>query len=175
MPKKGSSKTSSTAKQTEITETALPLLNKPLDHVGKAINFPGDFWEGRMSAEEKATLYKCVMRDYSALHKWAGGRAPCAAVELQEMGVQGTGSLEDALELMFSRSQRTCACSELMSSRLYVCAASKSRVVPLERTRCALHFDVYVCAERPDIFKFTLFSMGIRHFCCAGLVPSIHE
>ena len=94
MRAKGKKKGTSTGKQAQITDTALPLLKKPLDHCGKAINFPGDFWEGRMSSEEKATLYKCVLRDFSALHKWAGGRSPCAAFQLQEMGVQGTGSME---------------------------------------------------------------------------------
>ena len=68
MPAKGKRRTS-TGKQAQITDTALPLLKKPLDHCGKAINFPGDFWEGRMSSAEMATLYKCVLRDFSALHK----------------------------------------------------------------------------------------------------------
>ena len=93
MPNKKSSKAAPT-RQVQITESALPLLKKPLDHVGKQIGFPGGFWEGRQTAEEKATIYKCTIRDFSALHKWDGGRTPSAAFELQEMGVLGTGSLE---------------------------------------------------------------------------------
>ena len=81
-------------RQAQITESALPLLKKPLDHVGKQIGVPGAYWEGRQTAEEKATIYKCTIRDFSALHKWDGGRTPSAAFELQEMGVLGTGSLE---------------------------------------------------------------------------------
>ena len=54
--RKGGKATVHKVRQQQITQTALPLLKKPLDHVGKQIKFKGDFWEGRMSAEEKATL-----------------------------------------------------------------------------------------------------------------------
>ena len=47
-------------KQQPITELALPLLKKPLEQIGKQINVPGSFWSGRMSAEERSTLYKCT-------------------------------------------------------------------------------------------------------------------
>ena len=49
-----------TAKQQQLEQ--LPLLKKPLEVVGTPINFPGSFWEGRMTAEEKKTLYVCVAR-----------------------------------------------------------------------------------------------------------------
>jgi len=40
-----------TAKQQQLEQ--LPLLKKPLEVVGeKLVNFPGSFWEGRMTAEE---------------------------------------------------------------------------------------------------------------------------
>ena len=41
------------SKQQILSVEKLPLLKKPLDHLGKQLNVPGDFWKGRMSAEEK--------------------------------------------------------------------------------------------------------------------------
>ena len=61
--------------------------------VGQTINVPGAYWQGRMSAAEKETLYKCVVREHSALHKFSDGTMK-EAFELQEMGAAGTGSLE---------------------------------------------------------------------------------
>ena len=83
-----------TKKQQPITELALPLLKKPLEQIGKQINVPGSFWSGRMSAEERSTLYKCTVRDFTHTHKFPGEQAPRAAFQLQEMGVTGTGSTE---------------------------------------------------------------------------------
>ena len=71
----------------------LPLIKKPLELIGDPVNVPGTFWEGRMSAMEKETLYKCVVRDHSALHKFINGPMS-EAFEVQEMGAMGTGSLE---------------------------------------------------------------------------------
>ena len=85
---------SSKAKQPTITTHALPLPKKPMELVGKQIGVPGAWWEGRMSAEEKKTLYKCTVRDFKLLHKFPWAIAPEAAVSLQEMGVSGTGSTE---------------------------------------------------------------------------------
>ena len=45
-----------TKKQQPITELALPLLKKPLEQIGKQINVPGSYWEGRMSADERVHL-----------------------------------------------------------------------------------------------------------------------
>ena len=71
----------------------LPLIKRPLELVGQTINVPGAYWHGRMSAAEKETLYVCVVRDFSALHKFMDG-STSQAFELQEMGAAGTGSLE---------------------------------------------------------------------------------
>ena len=68
-PKRKASK-----KQQPITELALPLLKKPLEQIGKQINVPGSFWSGRMSAEERSTLYKCTVRDFTLAHKFPGAR-----------------------------------------------------------------------------------------------------
>ena len=48
----------------------LPLIKKPLEIIGEHVNVPGAFWQGRMSTAEKETLYKCVVGDHSALHKF---------------------------------------------------------------------------------------------------------
>ena len=71
----------------------LPLIKKPLQIIGMYINVPGAYWQGRMSATEKETMYKCVVREHSALHKFSDGTMK-EAFELQEMGAAGTGSLE---------------------------------------------------------------------------------
>ena len=81
-------------KQPCITEHALPLLKKPLEQIGKQINVPGSYWEGQLSADERSTLYKCTVRDFTQMHKFPGEQAPRAAFQLQEMGVAGTGSTE---------------------------------------------------------------------------------
>lgn len=81
----------STARQLRITESALPLLKKPLDQLGKHIGVPGSYWElGRMGEQEKTAIYKCTIREYDALHKWGqGGMPPSQAFQLQEMGKEG--------------------------------------------------------------------------------------
>jgi len=55
---------------------ALPLIKKPLSLVGTQIKVPGSFWEGMMTAEERSTLYSCIVREFSALHTFAGGMRP---------------------------------------------------------------------------------------------------
>ena len=65
-------------KQQPITLHALPLLKKPLEQIGKQINVPGSYWEGRMSTDERSTLYKCSMRDFTQMHKFPGEQAPRA-------------------------------------------------------------------------------------------------
>ena len=64
-----------------------------IELIGTQIKVPGAYWDGRMSDEEKAMLYLCSIREYSALHTFASG-AKGQAFELQEMGAAGTGSLE---------------------------------------------------------------------------------
>ena len=67
-PKRAAPK-STTQKQLD----QLPLLKKPLEQIGKQIKIPGSFWEGTMTAEEKALEYFCTVRDFSAMHKFVGG------------------------------------------------------------------------------------------------------
>ena len=90
MPKKKSS----TSKQQQLVVEQYPLLKKPLDQLGKQLKVPGSFWEGRMSAEERDTVYKCTVLDFSLAHKFAPDAPPRQAFHMQEMGVDGTGSLE---------------------------------------------------------------------------------
>jgi hypothetical protein len=70
------------------------LLKKPLDHLGKQLNVEGSFWKGNMSAEERETVYKCTILDFSLAHKFSPDGVPRQAFHMQEMGVDGTGSLE---------------------------------------------------------------------------------
>ena len=51
------------------------LLKKPLDHLGKQIEMPGSFWQGRMSESvgERETVYKCTIIDFSLAHKFSKG------------------------------------------------------------------------------------------------------
>ena len=70
------------------------LLKKPLEHLGKQVEVPGSFWSGRMSAAERETKYKCTILDFSVSHRFSPDQPPRQAFQLQEMGVDGTGSLE---------------------------------------------------------------------------------
>ena len=70
------------------------MLKKPTEHFGKQVGVPGAYWEGRMSAEERKTIFMCTMREFELIHKWEDGRAPSAAFQLQEMGKEGEGILE---------------------------------------------------------------------------------
>ena len=84
--KKHQKKAKGTAQQPAITSAAQPLLKKPGDHVGKQIEVPGSFWQGRQSAEEKNTLYKCTIREYKALHTYHD-KSVGQGID-QEMGVR---------------------------------------------------------------------------------------
>ena len=64
-----------------------------MEDIGIQIAVPGNHWEGRMTAEEKATDYLCTVRDYSVLHTFPGNNK-AQGFELQEMGEDGKGSLE---------------------------------------------------------------------------------
>ena len=48
----------SAKKQQPITQHVLPLLKKPMEQIGKQINVPGSFWDGRMSTDERNTFYR---------------------------------------------------------------------------------------------------------------------
>jgi len=56
----------SAKKQQPITQHVLPLLKKPMEQIGKQINVPGSFWDGRMSTDERNTFYKCDSRSTSS-------------------------------------------------------------------------------------------------------------
>ena len=62
--------------------------------LGTQVKFPGSFWEGRMTAEEKAADYLCTVLDFQIAHRMQPGAPPTQAFQLQEMGTDGTGSLE---------------------------------------------------------------------------------
>ena len=62
--------------------------------IGTQVKFLGSFWEGRMTAEEKATEYLCTVLDFQIAHRMQPGAPPTQAFQLQEMGTDGTGSLE---------------------------------------------------------------------------------
>ena len=57
------------------------------------LHVPGAFWD-KCPAADKEKSYKCLVREFAALHKFGGGQPPSAAFEVQEMGEKGTGSLE---------------------------------------------------------------------------------
>ena len=130
----------------------LPLIKKPLELIGDHVNVPGAFWEGRMSAAEKETLYKCVVRDHSALHKFINGHTS-EAFEVQEMGAAGTGSLErgDASGDIFwiaypfpvpcrlQGTQRACAC--------LACTLYSSVILHTSHMRSTVH-SFFVVATR---------------------------
>ena len=50
-----SKRKASAKKQPSITQHVLPLLKKPMEHIGKQIDVPGSYWEGRMSTDERST------------------------------------------------------------------------------------------------------------------------
>ncbi len=57
-------------KQQQLNVDQFKLLKRPMDHLGKQINVPGSFWQGRMLAEERDTFYKCTIVDFSLAHKF---------------------------------------------------------------------------------------------------------
>jgi hypothetical protein len=71
MPRKGKQK------QGQVTlhsVGAYPLLKKPAEAIGMCCAVPGSYWEGRMTEEEKKTLYKCAVMEYTTGH----GSRPCS-------------------------------------------------------------------------------------------------
>ena len=65
-------------------------------HLGKQINVPGSFWQGRMSEDEQDKIYKCTIVDFSLAQKVAPTSSPRMAFKMQEMGIDGTGSHEES-------------------------------------------------------------------------------
>ena len=93
------------AKQSSLRAAGLlPTLKKPAEAVGMAIHVPGSFW-ARCPAADKAKIFKCNVREFSALHKFPGGQPPQAAFEVQEMGEKGDGSLQSGLATDVSSSR----------------------------------------------------------------------
>ncbi|KAL1521918.1 hypothetical protein AB1Y20_021567 [Prymnesium parvum] len=95
--KKADARSVKRTKPTSMTQYAQPLLKKPLEHIGKQVYVKGSYWEGCLTSAEKETKYLCtlVMDFTDALHTWGrGGRPPCPAFKVQEMGESGTGNLE---------------------------------------------------------------------------------
>jgi len=72
------------------------LLKKPMEHLGKLLNVPGSFWQGRMSEDERDKIYKCTIIDFSLAQKVAPTSSPRMAFKVQEMGIDGTGSHENS-------------------------------------------------------------------------------
>ena len=82
--------------QQQLNVDQFKLLKKPMDHLGKQINVPGSFWQGRMLPEERDKVYKCTIVDFSLAHKFAPDSSPRMAFKMQEMGIDGTGSHEQS-------------------------------------------------------------------------------
>ena len=73
--------------QQQLNVDQFKLLKKPMDHLGKQINVPGSFWQGRMLPEERDKVYKCTIVDFSLAHKFAPDSSPRKAFKMQEMGI----------------------------------------------------------------------------------------
>ena len=82
--------------QQQLNVDQFKLLKKPMDHLGKQINVPGSFWEGRMLQDERDKVYKCTIVDFSLANKFAPDSSPRKAFKLQEMGIDCTGSHEES-------------------------------------------------------------------------------
>jgi hypothetical protein len=59
----------------------LPSLKKPAEAIGLNMNVPGAYWDGCAAADKKK-IYVCAVRQFDALHKFAGGQPPSAAFEV---------------------------------------------------------------------------------------------
>ena len=55
------------------------LLRQPMNLIGTQVKFLGSFWEGRMTAEEKATEYLCTVLDFQIAHRMQPGAPPTQA------------------------------------------------------------------------------------------------
>ena len=80
--------------QQQLNVDQYTLLKKPMEHLGKQLNVPGSFWQGRMSEDERDKIYKCTIVDFSLAQKVAPNSSPRMAFKVQEMGIDGTGSHE---------------------------------------------------------------------------------
>ena len=57
--------------QQQLNVDQYTLLKKPMEHLGKQLNVPGSFWQGRMSEDEQDKIYKCTIVDFSLAQKVA--------------------------------------------------------------------------------------------------------
>ena len=83
--------------QPRITASLFPEVKRPIELDGRVIGVPGAKWgtgSGRVSAAKKATIFKCVLRDHTCVHKFPNAVAPEKAWQFQEMGVSGSSGQE---------------------------------------------------------------------------------
>lgn len=90
-----------TVREAPLSES-LPPIKKPSALFGLQLGVPGSYWQGRMSTDERNTIYLCTVREFDAVHRWSAEegsgavtRPPSRAWQLQEMGPTGSGSLEE--------------------------------------------------------------------------------
>jgi hypothetical protein len=91
MPKRGKGGKSA-AQSKLVAHNFLPNLARPSDVIGEFIEIRGSDWGG-CPASEKEKWFKCIVRQFDAVHDFPGG-TKSAGFEVQEMGVAGEGSLE---------------------------------------------------------------------------------
>jgi hypothetical protein len=71
--------------QQQLNVDQFKLLKKRMDHLGKQINVPGSFWQGRMLPDDRDKVYKCTIVDFSLAHKFLPSRTSitrCSATRL---------------------------------------------------------------------------------------------
>ena len=51
----------------------LPMLKKPTEAIGHNLHVPGAYWD-KCPAADKEKVFACLVRDFDALHKFAGGQ-----------------------------------------------------------------------------------------------------
>ena len=78
-----------TKSSTLVAHNFLPALSKPGKVIGDFISMPGSEWGG-CPASQKASLFRCVVRQFDAVHEFPGG-TKSAGFQVQEMGESGEG------------------------------------------------------------------------------------
>lgn len=90
--KKQKATTADNARQAALESmNMLPVLKKPVEAIGKEINVPGSHWGSNCPSQEKNKLFKCVVLDFTHMHRSSEDEPPHAAFQLNEMGVDGSG------------------------------------------------------------------------------------
>lgn len=69
----------------------LPLLKKPHATVGKVINLPGKAWGSACPPADVNKIFKTTIMDHSLAHRDEEDGTPYEALQLQEMGQDGSG------------------------------------------------------------------------------------